>query len=450
MELSPVVDDDEDVRSALAWLADVSGDPAAFDLRLRAAQLAYARYTAEPANLGGDSSLRALGPDVVAAFLAQSKSMLDDRRSYDIALSSRCIPWVKQLGVNIAQLAKVPGARERARRMLEDRATEPDGPMLELVMAGNYAADGADVALVPEQVGRAKTPDLHLTFEYHPDPVAIEFKRLREGAYEADERQQQRRIFRKAEEIIHRERLSLHVDVNYSRELKDVPDGYLAGWLQRFLTSPLITLRGYPWHDEFGSGEIRPANVDAVLEDIRDTSLYFGTKLARLLSGAPVRENGYQLAAGLLPDERDPRYFKRFRYGSVITWQCTAPAAIERKTRHVKSKLIEASQQVATQEVGVIHLAMDMELECEASDLRRERNKQVIREFKVENVVAALYVHYLVPRISELNTWIIDETVDRFGAGVDAVPSSMIFPGSAELGNDVPAWRQSIPLPPRR
>lgn len=38
---------------------------------------------------------------------------------------------------------------------------------------------------------------------------------------------------------------------------------------------------------------------------------------------------------------------------------------------------------------------MDAEASCESSDLRRERNKQAILEFKSETLVAALYVHYL-------------------------------------------------------
>ena len=155
-------------------------------------------------------------------------------------------------------------------------------------------------------------------------------------------------------ELIDERSLSLHIDVNYTVELQDVPESYLADWLLRFLASPLVVPGHYPWHDEFGSGEIRPADVDAVLKDIRNSSLYFGTKLARLLASGPVLESNYQLVAGLESDDRDPRYFEDFHYGSVITWQCTAPKAIERKARHVKSKLAEADRQVKSESVGVI------------------------------------------------------------------------------------------------
>lgn len=447
MWLPEGIEEDDDIRAALQWFAQVSGDAAGFYRRLRLAQNAYARLTADPSNLGQDLDLLTLGPDVVGSFLAQPQSLLNSRRSYDCALASRCIPWVKQIGVNIGALGKVPGASDRARRMLLDQSTEPDSALFELTMAGNYAADGEEVAFIEEQPGVAKTPDLRLFLDGCSDTVGIEFKRLRRGQYEVRERDLQRRIFARVAELIDERLLSLHIDVNYTVELKDVPESYSADWLLRFLSCPLVVPGHYPWHDEFGTGEIRPANVDAVLEDIRNSSLYFGTKLARLLASGPVREGNYQLAAGLKSDDRDPRYFEDFRYGSVVTWQCTASKAIERKARHVKSKLAESDRQIKSESVGVIHLAMDVEIGCESSDLRRRRNKDVILEFQAESPVAALYVHYLVPRISEMHSWIVDETVDMFGAGTGPVPSIMIFPGSAPLDNDLPAWKQPLTVP---
>jgi len=140
----------------------VSCDAPAFWRRIKAAQAHCRAFTEAPQNLGQDPDLADLGPDVLASFLAQAKSLLDGRRTYDIALASRCIPWIKQLGVDFNELVRVKGAAERARRMLADARTAPDRPMLELVMGGNYAADGLDVTFVTEAPGRAKTPDLHL------------------------------------------------------------------------------------------------------------------------------------------------------------------------------------------------------------------------------------------------------------------------------------------------
>lgn len=441
------IEQDRDVEAALHWLASVSCDSPAFWRRIKAAQAHYRVFTEASQNLGQDPDLADLGPDVVASFLAQAKSLLDGRRTYDIALASRCIPWIKQLGVNVSDLARVNGAAERARRMLDDASTAPDGPMLELVMGGNYAADGLDVTFISEAPGQAKTPDLHLFVLGVAEPVAIELKRLRQGQYELEERARHRLMFRRAAAIIDARGLSLHIDVTYTRELKDVPEGYLAERLSRFLASPLVLPGAYPWRDEFSAGQIKPANLPAVREDTRNGSLYFGTKMARLLSDAQVQDSGYHLAAGGKPDERDARYMDEVRYASVVTWQCTAAESIEKKARHVKNRLVEAEKQVRSAGIGIIHLAMDAEASCESSDLRRERNKQAILEFKSESLVAALYVHYLVPRISEAHSWLVDETVDKFGAGRGEVPSMMIFKGSKPLDNDLPAWKQTVPVP---
>jgi hypothetical protein len=61
--------------------------------------------------------------------------------------------------------------------------------------------------------------------------------------------------------------------------------------------------------------------------------------------------------------------------------------------------------------------------------------------------VLAIYVHYLVPRVSESHSWIVDETVDRFGPGLDPVPLMSIFQGSTTIDNDLPAWKQAVALP---
>lgn len=75
------VESDAHVGAALNWLASSSGDAAAFFDRLRAAQARYRAITAEASFLGKDPSWSDLGPDIVAAYLAQGKSLLEDRKS---------------------------------------------------------------------------------------------------------------------------------------------------------------------------------------------------------------------------------------------------------------------------------------------------------------------------------------------------------------------------------
>lgn len=438
------VEKDPEIASALDWLAQASGDQGAFWERLEVAQRVYRNVTALPQGLGRDPQWSDLGRDIVASFLAQPKSLLDSRRSYDFALISHATPWIKQLGVNLRVLDQISGAKERAARMLRQVTVLPDSALFELVIASNYAAQGFEVAFVEEEKGGGKTPDLRLEIPGIADRISVECKRLRRGSYELDEQIRHKTLFRLAADLIEKMRLSIHLDVTYTRELLEVPDDYLANHLHQALLRPLVMPGEYPWHDEYGYGSIKAADLPAVRRDTQNSSLYFGTKLARLLSGSIVREDGYHLVADAKPDDRDPRYIDTIYFGSVITWKCVAKSAIEKKARYVRAKLAEADGQLVGHGPSMVHIAMDAELQSDASDLRRERNGANIKSYAAESQLMVVYLHYLVPRISEDHSWLIDETIDVFNCGDEPAPFLQAFPGSSTLENDLPAWRQTI------
>jgi len=434
------IEEDSEIAAALQWLANTSGDAPEFFARLIASQQRYREVTADVACCGRDPSWSDLGPDIVAAYLAQGKSLLDDRRSYDFSLVSHVAPWLKQLGTNLSALAQVEGARDRALRMLRNNQVLPDTALFELVMACNYAAEGFDVAFIEE--GREKTPDLRLSHGESGSEFFVELKRLQRGVYEIEERRRHVEIFRQLEPFLHEQGLSVDVDVTYEMELADVPVDYLLQQVKRAQASPILLYGGYPWRDEFGSGLIRDANVEAVRRDTRESYLYFGTKMARLLSGRVVSENNYHLAAQAEAHPEDPRYIDRIKFGSVVTWQCIAPKAIERKAKYVRSKLAEADKQIADHGRGIIHIAMDAELHSKASDLRRQRNQDTLGTFQMKSQAAIVYLHYLVPRVSEEHSWLTDETVDVFSRFERPPPPFPAFPSSTTLDNDEPAWWQ--------
>lgn len=436
------VENDPEIAAALAWLAASSGDAPAFFARLIDAQERYREITADATAYGRDPSWTDLGPDIVSAYLAQGKSLLDDRRSYDFTLVSHVAPWLKQLGANLPALAKVEGASDRALRMLRTSQVLPDTALFELVMAGNYAAEGFDVAFIEE--GPEKTPDRRLSGGESNCELFVELKRLQRGDYEIEERRRHAEIFRQLETLLHEQRLSVDVDVTYNRELTDVPVDYLRQQVTRAMASPILLSGGYPWRDEFGSGLIRDANVAAVHRDTRKSYLYFGTKLARLLSGRVVSENNYHLAAQASANPDDPRYIDRIEFGSVVTWQCIAPKAIERKAKYVRSKMAEADRQIANHGRGIIHIAMDAELHSEASDLRQRRNQETLSTFQMNSQAVIVYLHYFVPRVSEDHSWLTDETVDVFSRLERPPPPFLAFPSSTVLDNDEPAWRQHL------
>ncbi|WP_152668621.1 hypothetical protein [Comamonas sp. E6] len=436
------VESDAHVGAALNWLASSSGDAAAFFDRLRAAQARYRAITAEASFLGKDPSWSDLGPDIVAAYLAQGKSLLDDRRTYDFALVSHVAPWLKQLGMNIEALKRVDGAVGRALRMLRNKEVLPDTAIFELVMASNYAAAGYDVTFIEE--GSGKTPDLKLSGGESSVEVFVELKRLQRGSYEIEEQRRHVEIFSRLDVLLNKLGLSVDIDVTYEKVLSDVPVDYLLQRMNRALENQIILPNGYPWKDEYGRGIIRPANVDAVRHDIRNSYLYFGMKLARLLSGRAVSDNHYHLSAEASPSPKDPRYIDRIKYGSVVTWKCIAQASIERKAKYVMSKLAQADRQIEGHGRGVIHIAMDVELDSDASDLRRQRNSASLCSFQLESQTIIVHLHYFVPRQSENHSWLSDETVDTFSRLEEPQEPFRAFPCSTKLDNGLPAWRQKL------
>jgi hypothetical protein len=200
--------------------------------------------------------------------------------------------------------------------------------------------------------------------------------------------------------------------------------------------------------DEFGQGNIKPADLEAVHRDTATSSLMFGPKMARLLTGAPVEERSYNISVSGKEDPRDVRFVECLYYGTVVTWQCVAEASIGARARYVGSKLGEIDQQLRTSAAAITHIGMDAERDTLAADLRRERNNAVVQQFVFESRMIAVYLHYFVPRVTEVSAWMIDETPDGFGSTpVSPLSAGRIFARSTLLDNDLAAWHQKPPPP---
>ncbi len=442
------IEDDPDVRAALAWLAEASGDSIDFWLRIERAQETYRRAVELEANRGHDLGLDDLGSDRVASYLAQASALLNDRRSYDLALGSRIVPFVKHLGAGADALRRMPGAAERANRLLRSRTVNPESAIFEFAVAVAYAHDGYAIEFIPEAPGTERRPDLSI--KRGEFSAEVECKRLGRGSYEITESSRQRLLIDKLSVLIHHQQLSLHVDVTYARELSEVPADYLVDWVNEALECRILLPDGFSWKDHFGEGVVKPANLEAVRRDTATSSLLFGPKMARLLTGAPVGERGYNIVGIGEEDPRDVRFVERLDYGTVVTWECIAEASIDARARYIRSKLSEIDAQLRSSPAGIAHIGMDAERDTLAADLRRERNIEVVRQFVFKTKMLAAYLHYFVPRVTEVKSWMIDETPDRFGSGSwEPLSTGRIFRQSELLDNELAAWHQEPPAVPQ-
>ncbi len=443
IDASSGVEDDPHVRAALEWLLSVSSDPAALTDRIRAAQTYY-RANSVPSNGRWPQTSELLPKsDLIAGYLGQVDALLNDRRSYDLLLAARIVPFFKHIGRGIRDIANVPGAATRARRLLQPTLEHPDGVIFELVAAVRYLSEQFEVEFIPESAER--NADMRLGAGGLNKFMHIECKRLRPSVYELREAIYSKELFIPFEELVHHRRLNVHVDVNFKVELGTIPKRYLADRVASTMASSIVVPGGYPWSDEFAEGKIRASRLDLVEADIIDSSLLVGSKMARLLCGNPVMEGSYLLALSGIPRRDDPRFIDGVSYASVLTWQCSASASVSARARHIRSKLADIDRQMESAEIGIVHIGMDAERDTATADLRRERNLETVRSFRATSNILEVNLHYYLPRVTESTAWTIDETVDwnsRFERPL--LDDSRLLMGASELDTDVAAWH----LPP--
>ncbi|HCM9138827.1 hypothetical protein [Enterobacter ludwigii] len=430
---------DRDVLDGLEWLASIMPDKRDFYSRLAKAQRHYIIATSKTANFCKPYDPLWYGPDFVASFFSQAKSLLDNRRAYELNRASHVIPWVKRLGQCAELLNNIPGAKERAKRMLLNDKVFPDTALFELVLAGNYASIGYDVEFVPEEKGIRKTPEFKCSIN-DDEFFYVECKRLQTGFYEKQEKAAHSMRARLAEIIINIKKMNIWLDVTYSCEVKDTPEDYLSRHLSMFKGMT------YNWEDEFGSGFIQPADLKKIRKDISENgSLLFSVKLPRLIKGSPLDDENYNVFVSGKPDERDPRYIASLKHASLVTWRCINEISFEARSRHVTKTLAEIDEQLLGHGLGVGHIALDVDVQKSVADKRRAKNDEATRKFHTRADFVRVNIHYLVPRTVEYNSWMVDETVDEFYVDKmvnDIIPLVQAFPEAILFNNDLPAWHQ--------
>jgi hypothetical protein len=135
----------------------------------------------------------------------------------------------------------------------------------------------------------------------------------------------------------------------------------------------------------------------------------------------------------------------KIKYASLLTWRCINEKSLECRSRHIKSTLAEIEKQISNNGLGVGHVAIDADIQKDVADKRREKNLEVTKSFKLESKLVRLNIHYLVQRIEESHSWMVDETLDYFYTDKLIeyfIPAVQIFPEADEFNNDLPGWHQ--------
>ncbi|MES2743247.1 MAG: hypothetical protein V4754_20170 [Pseudomonadota bacterium] len=440
--------EDAEIEASLRWFFEVSDAPLELAERVEAARAHYRQST----NFS-EGRWVSLDPfdgfeDRMAVIIAQAIGELRDRRTRDLFLASEALPFLKIIGEHIDLVRGIPGASDRARRMLRRTEQHPDSGIFELAVALRYAREpGLKVEFIPEQSARMADFLVRDSDGSDPDGIHIECKRLRPSDYEKQEKCHAIEILNRINDFVHERKVSLCVDVTFTEELAEVPADYLLNWLKAIGSSKVFLPATYPWKDAFGEGVVSIADLDAVREDIDDSFLLVGSKLARLLAGGERPEEHFHLVCGGVAHPEDPRFIDEIEYGTVIFWRCLAEISIEARARHVRSKLADIDRQVAHAPLAIAHIGMDVERDTRTADLRRERNLATLANFRPNSRLIEVDLHYFMPRTSESVRWMIDETVEPCSrTEAPFLNISRILGGSVQgIVENQPAWRQPVP-----
>ena len=74
-------------------------------------------------------------------------------------------------------------------------------------------------------------------------------------------------------------------------------------------------------------------------------------------------------------------------------------------------ELKEIEDQISNNGLGVGHLVIDADVQKDVADKRREKNIEATLSFRIKSKLVRLNIHYLVPRVEEDNSWLVDETL---------------------------------------
>lgn len=449
------VEEDVDVRGALTWLLGCAVDRDALLRRVGSARRHYLDNARFDNPKFHDIESLLLPGDPMASYLAQAFSLLADRKSYDLRLAPRVIPFLKVIGRSVSLLRTMSVARDRAREMMTvGHPQHPDSCLFEFATAIFYARNCGDLEVdfirPHKEKGATKrkaTPDIRVCL---PDgEIQIECKRQRPSQYEKDESVRARKLFEPLDAFIAEKKLNVHVDVKFLQELSSIPINYLAERIGNILSSKILINGAYSWRDELGEGSVRSTNIGAVHRDTQDSDLLVGPKMARLLTDSVVSEGSYFLAIGGEPSRKDPRFIATLHYGSVLTWACSAEASVGARARNIRKVLAEVDTQLADAELGIAHIGMDSERDKTTADLRQARNKEVFNDFRRTSLLADIKLHYFLPRISEHHSWMVDETVETFAGRLGPVfPNARLLIAEDETpltNRKLPAWHQPPP-----
>lgn len=394
-----------ELRAACDWFKSFMGDGEWHRRRVEAAKRYYKAASREID--AEDDGKFYVEKDAFGWYLFLCEALLEHPWNYDPTFGSRVVPVFAVIGRNLTLLSKVNGVEARVRDLVHKNKGQPNGSLLELLVAASYARSGGRVTFRQEKPGEAKSHDMDVTIR--GKAWAVECKRMETSEYGDQERMRMRDLWKKACHLLVEIRRNVITNVEFRVEISEVDPDYLTARTVQFLRSGQHT---FIWHDDTASGSIGDMDLEPLQTLLKtDSVLTTGSKMQALLLGRYVPRSRMIWALEARSDG-SPRYIDECKLAVALHWQCTADASISAKARPITHHLAKAVTQLPKGVPAIIHVAFESVDGDDVEAVRHAKILDTVRGFDAGDAdVEYVYCHYLAPESPPDELFAYDETV---------------------------------------
>ncbi|MYB18488.1 MAG: hypothetical protein F4Y16_05820 [Holophagales bacterium] len=366
---------------------------------------------------GGDSVYT--GPDRIGWYLYLVDAVQHHPLRYEPIQGARIVPIFKRLGADLDLLRSIGGVEDRVGRLLDSGRGQPDGGLFEFLIALVWKRSGyATVEFIPETPHR-KTPDF--LARSGREEWFVECKRLQKRSeYSEREREKWLAMWSPFAQHLVRNGHSLLFDITFHVELATLADDYLmehlAGKLH-LLSLPCRIVSNDTW-------DVTAKPVDYVRARAH-LQRYFvrfpSDQLRELVAGCrnPRRDFSFVAKGDLVRfggASGNNRFLEDLSFAAGSFWSSDAPQAIRHKARDVRRQLVRAVEQFPSDARCAVHVGLET---WDGPLVEEERLGRIVRSVLDFDALGKdlrwVYCHFFESYAPPDQTWVVDETVLRFG-----------------------------------
>lgn len=367
----------------------------------------------DPLGLQSSKSRITFEDDRFAWYLYLADKYVNDPPNYEVAQGSRVIPFLLKIGQNIPRIESIGGLETRLTEILNQRQNNPDAGIFELLVALNYLNNGWGNVDFISETPVEKSPDLHAWND--DEEWYVECKRMSKSSqYSLSEREKWLKLWQPLGEYLRETLKTIILDVVFHVELSSLEDDYLKSNIIPKLD--LMVVPGVLLDNDICTISVRTADMHGIEHHFRywDVKLC-STQLRVLITGEWDTGRGCTPIVIAKSSPFNRSIVSEVTFAAAAIWSCDADAALCKKARDIKWKVIEATEQIPNGKPGVIHVGLESLDGAIVEKLRYEKMLDATHNFSPQGKeVHFIYCHIFDPIVPPDKDWDIGETVHIF------------------------------------